>query len=328
MEVDDKTLERIKKLLALANNNPNENEAAAALEKAQAILEEHNLDMAALGSSGKGAQRKDSTKGGGLYTWQRRLWQAVAELNFCHYISIKGLARGSVYEHRLIGSHGNVIATEVMAKYLQETVERLAQRWAKENFYKSVFVREAIAYREGMSQRICERLKDRRNEIVAEARRAEEERKQNAARDNADPGSKALTIVDVISTENDLNNDYLNNWDPGTTAANRAKREAERAAWEREYAERLHKQREWDEAHPEEAAERRRKEQEKLEEWAKKEERRRKRRNRTPPKPRYKKPTAEEERMGLGSYHEGRARGDTVSIDQQVGDKAKKEALR
>ena len=153
---------KIKKLLALGQNNDNEHQAAAAMAKVQELLEAYNLDMSALGSSGKGAQRSDTTKKGGLYSWQRKLWEAVATLNFCYYVSLKGLQKGAVYEHRLIGSHANVVATEVMAKYLQETIERLAQRWAKDTGYSSVFVREAIAYREGMSARIVDRLHERR----------------------------------------------------------------------------------------------------------------------------------------------------------------------
>src|SRR5690606_38263639 len=136
------------------------------------------------------------------------------------------LERGSTYQHRLIGSHANVIGTEHMAQYLQDTVERLAQQWAKDNYYKSVFVREAIAYREGMTARLSERLRERRDRMVTEARHEAEKRKQEQSRGAADPGTTALTIVDVISTEQDLNNDYLNNWELGTTARNRAESEA------------------------------------------------------------------------------------------------------
>ena len=41
----EKIIERIRKLLALAGNNPNEAEAALAMEKAQAELALHNLSM-------------------------------------------------------------------------------------------------------------------------------------------------------------------------------------------------------------------------------------------------------------------------------------------
>jgi hypothetical protein len=308
---DEKVIQRLQKLLALANNNPNEHEAASAMARANALLEEYNLDMAVLGQSGKGPQRSDTKKSGGLYGWQRKLWKAVAELNFCHYMSIKGLAKGSVYEHRLIGSHANVIATEMMANYLQATIEKLAQQWAKDNFFKSVFVREAIAYREGMTARISERLQARRREIVAEERRKTEEAKREQAV-NGVQTTNALTILDVISTEADFNNDYLNGWDLGTTARNRVEQEARMAAYRRE-AEAREAAKTPEQKAREAAAMR-----EQIEKWAREDAKAQKRRNKTPPKPRYRRETPEEARANLGSYWGGRAKGDDVGIDTQV----------
>lgn len=316
---DSKLIAKIKALLE--TRGCTEAEAQARTAKAQELLEKYNLDMAVLGQSGKGAQRTDTKKSGGLYSWQRRLWDSVAKLNFCYYLSIKGLARGSVYEHRIIGSHANVIATEMMAQYLQETVERLAQQWAKDNFYKSVFVREAIAYREGMAARLSERLNERRQQVVSEARKAEQERKQAAARAEATPGTNALTILDVISTEEDFNNDYLNNWELGTTARNRRDAEARYEEALRRYrAAEAAKSPEQKKREAEELAER-------MKQWEKEAARNQARRNKTPPKPRYRKPTAEEERMGLGSYYEGRRSAEKVSIDQQVSESAPKRRL-
>lgn len=313
----DKIIERIKKLLALANNNPNEAEAAFAMAKATEILEAYNLDLSVVG--GNSNARKDEKRKGGLYSWQRSLWQAVAELNFCHYFSLKGLARGSSYEHRLIGSHANVIATEMMATYLQNAVERLAQQWAKENSYRSVFVREAIAYREGMTGRLSERLQARRQEIVDAAKIAEEERKQREARDGNASSSTGLTILNIISSEADFNNDYLQGWEMGTTAANRvadkARQEASMRAYEKQRAE---KQR-WREENPHLA----KLEDERIaaehaawtEKYYKKISKARPRKN---VEPRYRKATPEEERRSLGSYYEGRAQGDKVGIDTQI----------
>jgi hypothetical protein len=310
----------IKKIEALLNTKGcTEAEAQARVAKAQELLEKYNLDLAQVGSGGPA--RKDQKRKGGLYSWQRKLWQAVAELNFCHYLSIKGLARGSTYEHRLIGSHANVIATEHMAQYLQDTVERLAQQWAKDNLFKSVFVREAIAYREGMTARLSERLQERRQSIVTEARQAEQRRKQAEARNEATPGTTALTILDVISSEADFNNDYLNNWELGTTARRRAESEARQAAWQREYKERQAAKT------PEQLAAERAETEKFWAEYLKKEAKRQARRDKTPPKPRYRRPTAEEERMGLGSYYEGRAKGNEVGIDDQVRGESKR-ALR
>lgn len=314
-QVDSKIIERIKKLLALANNNPNEAEAAAAMAKAQELLEAYNLDAAVVGD--RDNARKDTKKKGGLYSWQRKLWDAVAKLNFCYYVSIKGLARGSSYEHRLIGSHANVIATEMMAQYLQDTVERLAQKWAKDNAYKSVFVREAIAYREGMVLRLSTKLNERREAIVSEARRKEQERKRDEARADIVTGNE-LTILDVISSEEDFNNDYLNGWEMGTTARNRAEREARQKAWEEEY---------WAKENAK-SPEQKAREKAELDAWyenyQKKQARKEARRKNT--QPRERKMTAEEGRASLGSFREGYSDGANINIDQQI-NKEKRGAL-
>lgn len=314
----EKIVARVQKLLALAKNNPNEAEAASAAAKAQELLEAYNLEMSDATKDVKGHQRTDKRKDGGLYKWQRNLWNGVAKLNFCYYVSIRGLYAGTTYEHRVIGSHANVLTTELLAQYLQDTVERLAQKWAYANGHKSVFVREAIAYREGMADRICQKLWDRRNEVLREEQnRIREQAAQAAARNVADPGSKGLTLVEIISTEADFNNDYLNNWEIGTTARNRHENELR---WKAAEAERERKQREyeeWAKLHPEEAA---RLEAKALREALERQARDRKRRASNP---RAKALTAEEKRAQLGSYHEGWHEGKNVGIDRQV-DQAKK----
>jgi Protein of unknown function (DUF2786) len=312
MTTNQSVIEKIRKLLAMADGNANEHEAAIAAAKAQELLEAYNLDMAAIGKDGGAfAPRQDKNKAGGLYSWQRHLWNAVANLNFCNYWYIRGLTAGSQYEHRVLGSHVNVISTEVMADYLQQTIERLARNWVTENRPgKSIFIKEAIAYREGIAHRISERLWAQRREHLAEqAAKQKAERERNAAQGiNTE---NALVLQDVVNTEEDLNNDYINRWEPGTSARYRKDREVRQAAAERAAMEILRKQDEWDEAHPEEAAKRKareRKMQERLyEEWV-----------RNAKKTRYRKPTPEQERMMLGSYSEGYREGDKVSLNRQV----------
>lgn len=318
-EIDDKLIRRIEALLN--TKGCTEAEAESRVAKAQELLEKYNLDMASIGGGTPNNARNDKIRKGGLYSWQRKLWKAVAELNFCHYLSVKGLAKGSTYEHRLIGSHGNVIATEVMASYLQETIEKLAQAWAKENGHKSVFVREAIAYREGMTNRVAYKLQQRRDAVLEEDRKREEERKQREAQSGQASTSHALTLVDIISTEADFNNDYLNNWELGTTARRRHEANLRQEAAMAEY--RARRAAMTDE---EKEAERKRTE-EWLEKYHKDEAKRQKRRNKTPPKPRYRKATPEEERAGLWAFREGQMDGDKVGIDPQATNE-RREALK
>lgn len=324
-DIDEKLLHRIRSLLE--TRGCSEAEAAARIAKAQELLEKHGLEVASLNRPA--SARTDKKTHGGLYTWQRNLWDGVARLNFCRYFFIRGLGRGQKYEHQLIGSHANVISTEVMASYLQEVIEDHAAMWAKERGYHSRFVREAIAFRDGMADRIVERLAVRREEQVTAARqeqeRAKAERHQQAFGDAQT--ARALTILDVISTEEDFNNDYLNHWEMGTTARNRAEAEARQRAWEADYKRRI-AERDADELlHPWKKEARLKAAAEEMERWAKKDAKAQKRRNKTPPKERPRAQTAEERRRGMGSYWTGYDTGDKVGIDKQATDNSKKPAI-
>lgn len=300
---------KVQKLLALADNNPNENEASLAAEKAQALLEAYNLDMAQIHKKSKTfAKRDDKRRGGGLYKWQRNLWHAVGVLNFCQYYYYKGNIPGTSYEHRLIGSQANVIGAELMGQYLEDTIERLAQQWVRMNRPgKSVFIREAIAYREGMASRITNRLWSKRWEHLAEEKeRIKREREANLRRGiNTE---NALVLQDVINTEEDLNNDYLHDWEPGTSAKQRVENEARQAAAKSAADELLRRQEEWDKLHPEEATARKKREQAKVDEYWHKE----------LTKKSTRKETAEEQRRRLGSYKEGWQDGENISLDKQI----------
>lgn len=226
-------IEKATKLLALHRNNSNEHEAQAALDACMRILEAHNLDMALVERhKGGGAtkKREDQRSGGGLYKWQRSVWTEVAKLNFCHYIAIKGLDKGGRYENRVIGSPVNVKSTTLMAEYLQQTIERITRDWAAGKYGRgtSVFIRDAIAYREGMADRICLRLRDLREERLEEDRRRKREQEAAARHPSATPGT-ALVLADLVLEEDELNQDYLYGWEPGTTTRHRKEWVARRA---------------------------------------------------------------------------------------------------
>lgn len=331
----DKTsaiIERVKKLLAMAQGKANEHEAATASAMAQKLMEDHNIDMAVLGKSGKGTQgaaRKDQKEKGGLYGWQRDLWRGCAELNMCVYWSIKGLERGSVYEHRVLGSEVNVLATNLLAEYLQGTVNRLAQEKAKADGYKSPFVRELIAYREGIASRLVERLRDLRQKRIEEDERKAREAAAAASHPSAAPGT-ALVLADVIQSEDDLNQDHINGLEPGTTARKRLERKARQLAAEAEMGawkegdrarfvavygeERAAQYDQWERTNAKRAAD-----------WelyiaGKKSDtygagyRERKTSGTT----RARAKTAAEQRAELWTFREGRAKGDDIGLDKQI----------
>jgi hypothetical protein len=308
----DAILDKIRKLLALANNNDNEHQAAAATAKAMELMERHNLDLSMLSAQKPDGTRDDRKLKGGLYGWQRKIWEASAKLNFCMYWSIKGLAAGSSYEHRILGKQVNVVSTQIMAEYLQNTIERMAKAQAKATD-TNVFARPMIAYREGIAARLIERLEDLRRQ-----RMEEEQRKKDAWANQHSTGT-SLTLVDVAHAEEDYNNDYVNGWEPGTSARMRAESEARSAAYRREREEKKaeHERRyaadpayaaEYDRLAAEQTAANEKWWADYLKKQAKKPE----------PKPRYRAMTPEEQRARLSTFTDGYYDGDKVGLDQQV----------
>lgn len=328
-------IQRVKKLFALAGNNPNENEAAAASAKAMEILERHNLSLAEL-KDRDDTERKDKRLKGGLYAWQRELWKAVCELHFCVYWSVKGNAKGDTYQHRVLGRHVNVILAEQVAGYLQTTIERLAQANAKGRGL-NVFCREAIAFREGMSDRLVERLeKMRREKLKAERKRKEDAERTVQGAGFSMGGGTALTLVDVKQTEDDLNHDYVMGWPPGETLRRRqADQMASYAARERlrkeaEERDELEAREPWRKAERlREEAETEARWEKQVAEWAKKDaanakaQQRRAERN-GGPRERYRAETPREQRRHTYDYAAGLHAGDNVNLDPQVDRQSRK----
>jgi hypothetical protein len=305
-------IEKVQKLLALARDaGASQGEAQNAMDLATRILEQHNLDIAAVeAKAGRGhsGKRDDRTQTGGLYKWQRQVWKSTASLNMCVYFSLRGLARGSKYEQRIVGRPENVLMTNLMASYLQDAIERNAAAWAKDQGFSSRFVREAVIYREGMADTICYRLNQLRRDRLREAE--EKEAAARAAQPAGEPGT-SVVLASVIQSEADLNLDYLNGWEPGTTARRRAEADAYWARWDanqkkkaEEKAARRAADPEYDlECKAEEAAEAKRE--------AKSQARYRSRAYST-------RETAEDRRRNHWAAHEGREKGYEVGLDPQV----------
>lgn len=304
---------KIEKLLKLATKNPSEAEAVAAAAKAQEMLAQYNLDMAAVEQhSGGKSQRSDEKMLGGLYRYQRSLWKAVADLNFCLYWNMytfdpnkTGRSRnrygetrkrqgGWRFEHRVVGRTVNVVATRTMAEYLEQVIERITrERLHGEGI--QFFSKWAVSFREGMSDRIENKIYERRRHLLAEERRKDQEEKDKTTKAGREGVSTAtgLSLMVYIDKEADANIDFIHgegtaaNW-----AADRAARSAKRKAEQEAYTL-------WAKEHPEEA---------KAEE-----ERRRKTARRTS----WNAGMAQDKR-DQGGYYAGYDAAEKVSIDPQV----------
>lgn len=235
-------IDRIKKLMALADSACNENEAALAASHMQRLLQEHNLTRAEVEAKGEEspensletAQReRKSHMRSALYKYQRDLMEAIAEGNFCmHFVGQvtvkdkKGTFMGYPKQedgtrdysnpvrckkarvHEVIGRSENVTATCLMYDYLMDTMNRLLPY--EEQARRS---EEARMWLEGCAETLVERLKER---LKGE--------KPGVKKDQT-PG--LVTMKDLLGTEKDLNEDFRRGVEPGTTAKWRREREAE-----------------------------------------------------------------------------------------------------
>lgn len=171
----DKIIEKIRKLLALSQS-PNENEAMAATEKAQALLAEYNISMDQV--QGKAATPGDDFVIDSEITtesrpWPRAMLSALAALHFGkHFFShvyTPNLKRANGYErtdkHSFVGAPHNVEIIKMLAKYLLDTVERLAKDAGAQVHVKqrSAYV---TAFKDACAARIAERLVQRRKDAM------------------------------------------------------------------------------------------------------------------------------------------------------------------
>ena len=199
-----------------------------------------------------------------------------------------------------------MIGAQVLADYLQQTINRLASDTAKERDL-NVFCREMIAFREGMAGRLCERLNDIRYEKL-------EEEKRQQARDQAQQANgdtkNALVLATLIADEDSLNQDFKWGYEPGTTAQRRRDAEAS-------YQQRMAEQRQWEIDNPEEFAAQKAAQEKADAKWWKKEERNARRRKGSY---RTREATPEEQRRGMAEFGEGYEAGEHVSLNQQMKD--------
>lgn len=132
METNNPIIEKIRKLLALANSS-NEHEAALAASHAQRLLSEHNLAMADIESGHKpqSADKVEATVSKTLPKWVRHLSAGVCTAFDCQAIHHPALGKMT-----FIGVGADVQIAAYTFAYLDKTVRRLC------NYYMKHHVRE------------------------------------------------------------------------------------------------------------------------------------------------------------------------------------------
>jgi hypothetical protein len=126
----DRIEERIRKLLALANNNTNVEEATLAAAKAQSLAFQHNIDLEAMrNKDSKGrtfTQLRVRLGRRGTAAWHGVLVEGVAKANRCRTLRWSGVADDYYNYGMIFGAEHDVKIVEFMYQYLEAEIRRLA----------------------------------------------------------------------------------------------------------------------------------------------------------------------------------------------------------
>lgn len=209
---DNKIVERVRKLLALAadGSGATEAEAQSAAAKAAEIMEEAGLTaMAVEMAGGQGEARGSGVTQVDAPAWYKQIVDALAETCFCH-VDLVRLGKRQ-FEFRLIGRLSSVTTVCLTFDYLRKTIWTLSRRAQVDSQHH---------FRCGMAERIAERIQTRHTDRLQEQRREAQERSARAA--TSSPGSSSgtalvVTLVDHERRERDLNEDFRRGLKPGTT---------------------------------------------------------------------------------------------------------------
>ena len=216
-------LDRVAKLLAVQEaRGATEAEASIAAEHVQRLLETHNLSLSQVEQhasngvhGGIKRSKDDTTTASPFQPWRVSLMEGVCKNNFC-------LAKAMIFRDgskrkqklMLVGRELNVNVAKMTYDYIAGA---LVSELKKQGFSltdKTGYSKEGNYFLEGAVSRVVERLDERRKE-------REDASTDAMAAAQAKGNSRELVLSDVYGNEADLNDDALNNFAPGTTAARR-----------------------------------------------------------------------------------------------------------
>lgn len=218
MNVENKVLGRIKKMLALGNDaGATEAERETALRMAYNLLAKHNLSMSDLPADQNNEAREELFTTISADKWARDLAAAVAKLFFCSYYFSRAGTAGKD-RHYFVGRQSNTVTAMYMAEYLIKSVKREAGKR-----YKTPTTPQGRSFCVGAVSTIWRRV----NQMIAkgtETTAPSTPTAQQAANDavgtialgysgqdvDAVSGSTALTLVKLHASEQEANAAWIN----------------------------------------------------------------------------------------------------------------------
>ena len=191
---DEKILEKVRKLLAMANHeNSNEHERDTAMRQAHALLTKHGLDMV---SVDKHAREKVDPRGEFVHEdwsmpWTRQVRSAIAELFMCKYI-IGEKINGTRQRHYFIGRESNATTAEYMSVFVVGSILKEGRARYGHNLSP-----DTRAFGEGASTRLLQRVRQMIEAKVTEVQASD---------------GKGLALIDLRTSEVEGNDDFVKSW--------------------------------------------------------------------------------------------------------------------
>lgn len=116
----EKLIEKIKKLLALASNNPNPHEAEVAMKRAHKLLRENDLEMSSLADLDSEEVDSEIRSTPQTPPWIRSIYGAVSDLYHCQYL----YSSPPFGRHIVIGSTSNRTTAILIIDFLIKTIKK------------------------------------------------------------------------------------------------------------------------------------------------------------------------------------------------------------
>jgi hypothetical protein len=132
---EDKIINRIQKMLALANDlAATEGERDNALRMAYNLMAKHNLDLARVEAFGKKVEeaRIRFQNTGWSWMWAKQTRMIVADLFFCKYY-YGGSINGTQCRHNYVGRESNAMTAAVMADFVVDSILKEGRKIYKQN---------------------------------------------------------------------------------------------------------------------------------------------------------------------------------------------------
>lgn len=182
--MEERIIERLRKVLALTNS-PAEGEAQAAAAMLAKLLTDHNLSMADLekkgGQASPGIKKQGHDLGKAAFKWKLDLAEAIAEHYYCH-----SLVDRETKTVAFVGRPDNVESLQMLYGWIIDQIRRIASDERRVHQRESGEHIDPLRWQVNFGIGAVERLGVRLHE-----KRAEEQRKAEAA----PSGSTALVVM-------------------------------------------------------------------------------------------------------------------------------------